>query len=569
MIRSTNRTRCVSGPVPDRTRSFGSGFGMSFSATIAVTDSVTDEVINELLCPVCQERLDIPKSLNCLHCLCRKCVKLLIEYANKDNRDTFNCPTCREQHLIQTNGADAYKTHFTFSNIIELMTLRESEQTNKTAVKCSNRDDNNPAVQYCSECQCYLCQECVETHGSMKATRKHRIVPVDEIKKDPKKMVHKRYCSEHDDEELKLFCEETEEVICRDCELDDSHRDQKHTHKLIKSVIGDLKENLEQLVGKVREKHEEFKQHEQYIEEVTEKSEKNIGQCHKNIATYFEDYRSRLNRYEQDLHNSVDRHREESTKHITGEKEAVQISTAKLETGIQYTQKLLNEGSPVDVATMSKQTKKRLNNLSNESWDNKTVQTSQWCFLSNETDPFLTTIRGGISRSEIKTNGLTQPVVGENHFKVQLASGVESSTNPTVTLTRNGERLRNVEVIKEDTGSWNIKYQIPREGEYEIGVALDGIEAEDSPFKRIWRNKLTTGTTVDRGRDWKWGDQNGGPSNLGTVLGWAGDVGASENWVKVKWRNNRQNNYRWGADGAYDLMILSMPDLKFTVEQSS
>ncbi len=536
----------------------------------SIKESVADKLFNELLCPVCHERLNEPKSLNCLHCLCRKCLGDVIATAERDKRCTFDCPVCREPHQIQSNGADAYKTHFTFASIIELMTLEESAKT-KDAVKCNNRTDHDasPAIQYCSECHCYLCQDCVETHGSMKATRRHKIISVDEIKDDPKKLVRKRYCSEHDDEELKLFCMETEEVICRDCELDDKHRDKKHTHKLIKSVIGDLKGDLERLVGTVGERHREFKEHGRFIDEVLEKTGKNLVHCRKTIAAHFEDHRKKLDHKEQDLHGTLEKHKADSDKRIAGEREAVQISTEKLDTANQYTLRLLKEGTHVDIAAMSKQTKERLNDLSKEEWDRKTIQTSQWCFFWNEENPFSSVIRGGIDRSEIQVEGLTQPVIGNNHFKVQLTREVESSTNPVVTLTRNGERLRNIEVVKEDASSWNVKYTIPGEGEYEIGVAMDGVEAENSPFKRIWRNKLTKGTAVDRGRDWKWGDQNGGPNNHGTVLGWAGDVGASENWVKVKWRNNRQNNYRWGADGAYDLMILSMPGLKFIVDESS
>ena len=489
----------------------------------------------------------------------------LIEVAQKD-KTSFECPTCREPHKIEEDGADAYKTHFTFTNLIELVQLHESEK-NKETMRCNNSNDNNPAVQYCGECQCYLCIDCVETHTVMKATRRHKIVPIDEIKKDPKKMVQRRYCSEHDDEELKMYCENTQEVICRDCELDDNHRDKNHTHKLIKNVFHELEATLERMVGVVGEKHEEFEQHARYIEGVMEKSGDNIKRCHNSIDSFFGKYRERLNEYERELHDQVKGLSIEADKHMKGELEAVQVSSTKLETAKNYTQKLLKSGNQVDIAMMSKQTKTRLSDLSNEHWDRKTVQVSQWSFLCNEKDPFLSKIRGGINRSEIAVIGLTQPVVGKNQFKMQLDKGVESSTEPTVTLTRNGERLQNVVVTKDSAHCWNVNYQIPGEGEYEIGVAIDGVEAKNSPFRRIWREKLTKGTAVDRGRDWKWGDQNGGTGNHGIVQGWAGEVGASENWVKVKWRNGRQNNYRWGAEGAFDLMILKMPNLEFFAEE--
>ena len=84
--------------------------------------------------------------------------------------------------------------------------------------------------------------------------------------------------------------------------------------------------------------------------------------------------------------------------------------------------------------------------------------------------------------------------------------------------------------------------------------------APRSPFKREWSDKLPRGTVIRRGKDWKWGDQDKSKTNRGIILGWAGEVGASDKWVKVKWENNRQNNYRWGAEGCYDLEIVVVSD---------
>ena len=104
---------------------------------------------------------------------------------------------------------------------------------------------------------------------------------------------------------------------------------------------------------------------------------------------------------------------------------------------------------------------------------------------------------------------------------------------------------------------WTATYNIPRDGRYKISVSVDGVEAMDGPFERVWKERLEKGTRVRRGQDWKWGDQDGGILATGVVIGWATDVGASDNWVKIKWDNGRQNNYRWGAEGAFDLAIAS------------
>ncbi len=58
------------------------------------------------------------------------------------------------------------------------------------------------------------------------------------------------------------------------------------------------------------------------------------------------------------------------------------------------------------------------------------------------------------------------------------------------------------------------------------------------------------GSRVGRGPDWKWGDQGNGKN--GTVI----TEMDKDGWVEVQWDNGYRNDYRWGVDGAYDLIVL-------------
>jgi len=56
-------------------------------------------------------------------------------------------------------------------------------------------------------------------------------------------------------------------------------------------------------------------------------------------------------------------------------------------------------------------------------------------------------------------------------------------------------------------------------------------------------------TRVRRGPAWRYGDQDGGPRSVGTVIK---PVRESQ-MVRVKWPSGVEQSYRWGKDGAYDL----------------
>ena len=78
----------------------------------------------------------------------------------------------------------------------------------------------------------------------------------------------------------------------------------------------------------------------------------------------------------------------------------------------------------------------------------------------------------------------------------------------------------------------------------------------------FWTNTHVTvqpapGIRVRRGPDWRWGNQDGGKGKEGVV---STESASSKGWVRVTWDTGDTNNYRFGADDAYDLdLTRNMP----------
>ena len=65
--------------------------------------------------------------------------------------------------------------------------------------------------------------------------------------------------------------------------------------------------------------------------------------------------------------------------------------------------------------------------------------------------------------------------------------------------------------------------------------------------------RLPIGARVKRGRDWRWGEQDGGVGGLGTVVAAVGLVGPG--WCSVRWDGaEEQSTYRVGHQGKCDLV---------------
>ncbi|XP_022827451.1 probable E3 ubiquitin-protein ligase HERC2 [Spodoptera litura] len=75
---------------------------------------------------------------------------------------------------------------------------------------------------------------------------------------------------------------------------------------------------------------------------------------------------------------------------------------------------------------------------------------------------------------------------------------------------------------------------------------------------------MKIGTRVVRGKDWKWGDQDGVPGGEGRVIGELGEDG----WVRVAWDAGGTNSYRMGKEGKYDLKLARSPSPPPSVDET-
>lgn len=59
----------------------------------------------------------------------------------------------------------------------------------------------------------------------------------------------------------------------------------------------------------------------------------------------------------------------------------------------------------------------------------------------------------------------------------------------------------------------------------------------------VTSSNVKKGLKVVRGRDWEYGNQDGGPGSVGTIIGESTLV---KNWYNVRWENGNGNSYRVG-----------------------
>ena len=218
-----------------------------------------EKVKEELTCAICQDLLNNPKILPCLHSFCTGCLKEWLgrlPYLEVSKRE-LECPLCRGKIALSTPRAvEELPSNFSAVRLVEIVRLQEQANSKKVTPICQNCEDEEAAVSSCNECAIFLCDFCEKSHRKSKATSAHKICSMDELRKGtttdipsilPEKV---EMCPVHPNKPLELYCRCEEVLICRDCIIK-KHKD--HDYDVISDVVDGEKKILKEALPGIQQ----------------------------------------------------------------------------------------------------------------------------------------------------------------------------------------------------------------------------------------------------------------------------------------------------------------------------
>ena len=192
-----------------------------------------------LFCVSCGEKLEELKCLPCLHslALCKR-----VECGKKVLHLGVSCEICKEMASIPPDGLPNH----TFA-------LRKAlnVQYQKEGLICQEEhEEERAAVSYCSDCDAFICQECLDRHKSIRVLKKHKPQSIESvIEEGGAKKDDQFSCTKHR-EGCKLYCHTCDEMICHICPSLEHH---SHKVSLIDSKLGELnKTTLKQCLSSAK-----------------------------------------------------------------------------------------------------------------------------------------------------------------------------------------------------------------------------------------------------------------------------------------------------------------------------
>lgn len=171
-----------------------------------------------LTCFLCSEFYEEPKTLQCLHSFCKKCILKNIQQQKADI--TKKCPVCQDtfnENLQEKN------TNIFLQNRVEFFKERAKYLSNPICAVCRLKiQKNTMAVAQCISCLDFLFKVCSDIHNMTTLTINHQVMSLTEIKSGKYddailSVRFKAFCPKHPDEEIKFYCIPCYTLTCIHC----------------------------------------------------------------------------------------------------------------------------------------------------------------------------------------------------------------------------------------------------------------------------------------------------------------------------------------------------------------
>ncbi|XP_071952506.1 uncharacterized protein [Antedon mediterranea] len=265
--------------------------------------SISAEVINDisekvLLCSICHEVFQTPKTLGCQHSFCLKCIQTWVEKSG----GKLTCPMCRQEFQVPSNGVDGLPSSYFINQLLEYTKeTKENVASVKSCVMC-----NKAATAHCMECSAYLCKQCGENHCKILPCRDHKVMSLnqymamDAAERTAAKPV---MCPKHTSVSVEFYCNTCNQPVCMKCTVV-SHKghDLQELDTAFKRFKDEANKILNDCTTEEKEMKAELKIHIGNIE----KQKKSIKVCADEVKRYAQILRQNIDKAERTLLNELD-----------------------------------------------------------------------------------------------------------------------------------------------------------------------------------------------------------------------------------------------------------------------
>ncbi|XP_067896838.1 E3 ubiquitin-protein ligase TRIM45 isoform X2 [Heterodontus francisci] len=328
-------------------------------------------------CLVCKNFYTDPKILPCLHTFCLDCVRGLEQFSvgrtpSKGESGSGGalhcsqpgvcilCPVCDCEVHVPPAGLQGLTSNQLILNEVLLESLKKPDYR----LVCDLCSDGN-AERRCHICSTNLCDFCSKAHRRQKMTASHSTVALEDLRGGNERIVKPIVCVVHPAEELRLFCETCDRLVCRDCCMVD-HRD--HNCDFIASVISKQGSFIRELLKQTQPHIGALQETLQKISNTRHRVQERLGMITEEINNFTENYIRALEKHRNRLLKELEELRVQKENSLNLQQIQLEQILADMKTGVDFTEHLLTNGSHVEILLTKYVVINRLKQLNNISY---------------------------------------------------------------------------------------------------------------------------------------------------------------------------------------------------------
>ena len=295
-------------------------------------------------CPICQEDLKNPRLLPCVHTFCLECLEGYCR--DKLPGDDVPCPVCRTEFQIPKNG------------VVDLPLRAHAEEPmpSEMCEVCLCDQRSIPATVYCIDCCQKLCRNCGNPHRKMRGGP-HDVIPLESMTHELGKG---RYCEEHKDERIKMYCFDCNLNVCPMCCVE-THK--THTFERIEIIAEQFSKSIDDDVTQVTSRIECYHGITAQSEAETNKTLDNIKSIELEVKKRCKEIKQLVDRHESDLLQELQSLKSAAEKEVKSHTDTLQLALAELESFRTSSSELRSKGSPCDITQAARDVHDRAKEL--------------------------------------------------------------------------------------------------------------------------------------------------------------------------------------------------------------
>ena len=232
---------------------------------------------------------------------------------------------------------------------------------------CEHCDSGDPALSHCSNCCVYMCEFCVTAHRRIIATKDHKILSLEEVRRlgtnIPKKP---SMCSKHSWETLEFFCKTCQRTICRDCNIVDHG---KHNYYFVAEVAAEERKILTGVLQETKSKERAVKEGLKAVQAMENRVLEKAATVNKDVDVFFDRQVKELKYLRADLKREVSVQEQGKSTQLRRQREKLLLFLTQLKCGVKFCDQAMADGDDVALLSVKNQVVQRLSKLNAEQYD--------------------------------------------------------------------------------------------------------------------------------------------------------------------------------------------------------